>query len=145
MIHYLIYVSQAGRPMAQDEVADILGKSRINNRRDCITGLIIYKLSPDGSRAAFMQALEGDRETVLATYKRIAADPRHHTKIVLEEGDAAERSFPDWLMGFRNLAPGDLAASDNFSDLGEPGFWARAKAGDIGRALEVMQQFYEDV
>ncbi len=143
MIYYLIYVSQAVRPMAEDELTGILERSWANNRRNGITGLIIYKVSPTGDRAAFMQLLEGGQDAVVETYKRIAADSRHHTKIVLEEGQAEDRSFPDWLMGFRNIQPADLAQFENFADLGEANFWARAKAGNISEALLVMQQFYE--
>lgn len=143
MIFYLIYVSQAERPVSPSELTAILDKSRRNNRRDGITGLIIYKLSPKGDAAFFMQLLEGDEHRVRQTYQRIVDDPRHHTKVVLEKGNMEARSFPNWLMGLRNLQPGALAEAENFADLGEERFWTRAKAGEIADALGVMRQFYE--
>lgn len=142
-MHYLIYVSQADRPMREDELAQILEKSRAYNGRDGITGLLIYKLSPDGERANFMQLLEGDKASVETAFARIADDDRHHTKVVLEEGDTPERNFSDWSMGFRNLAPDGLAQFEGFSDLGTPEFWQRATAGQCRSCLEVMKFFYD--
>ena len=61
-MYHLIYVSQAVQPMTETELAGILEKSRDYNRRDGITGLLIYKLAPSSNRANFMQLLEGDSE-----------------------------------------------------------------------------------
>jgi len=142
MIHYLVYVSQASQKMHPDELTRILESSRDYNRETQVTGLLIYKTSRDGKRASFMQLLEGDQDAVKETFRRISADERHHTKVVLDEGTAANRSFPDWLMGFRNLGNDDLSGFDGFSDLGEQSFWDRAQTGKIPQALDVMKSFY---
>lgn len=142
-MYYMIYVSQAERPMTAQELARLLEKSREYNRREGITGLLIYKLSHDGERANFMQLLEGERAAVERLFAQIADDPRHHTKVVLEEGEIPERNFPDWSMGFRNLAPDGLAGFEGFSDLGSVEFWSRAKAGNCPQCLELMKFFYE--
>lgn len=142
-MHYLIYVSQAEAPMPHRELAKILASSRAWNEAHGVTGLLIYKLSEDGRRGNFMQILEGEKVDVQAAFARITADPRHHTKIVLEEGEVAARAFPDWSMGFRNLEPGELAGHAQFRDLGEETFGARARAGTVTGALELMRSFYE--
>lgn len=143
-MHYLIYVSQAHHPMSKADLRNILEKSRAYNIEDNITGLLIYKYSAAADRGNFMQLLEGPRDRVEAAFERIVADSRHHTQIVLEEGEAKARSCPNWLMGFRNVDTDDLARVDGFADLGEESFSERALCGDVHGALELMQSFYED-
>ena len=144
-MRYLIYVSQAKHPMSREELADILAGARRWNEAHGITGLLIYRHAPERNRGHFMQLIEGEAEALGATYERIVADPRHHTKIVLEEGDTGERAFPNWTMGFRDLDPGELADDPNFRDLGSETFEARARAGDIRGALSLMRSFYDAV
>ncbi|MCB1472903.1 MAG: BLUF domain-containing protein [Rhodobiaceae bacterium] len=143
-MYHLIYVSQASRPMSEEELARILRASREHNARDGISGLLIYKYSSGDNRANFMQLLEGDKAQVLDTFARIEADPRHHTKIVLEEGEIPDRNFAEWTMGFRNVAEEHLARVDGFSDLGSTEFWKRARSGDVSDALDLMLTFYDD-
>lgn len=142
-MHYLIYVSQANTPMGNAELEDILNVSRQNNERDGLTGLLIYRFSSDSGRGHFIQMLEGEREAVRATYGRIADDPRHHTKILLEEGEMNARHFPNWFMGFKNADASELAAVPGFAELGEETFQARVDAGDLAGALDLMRSFYE--
>jgi Sensors of blue-light using FAD len=143
-MYHLIYVSQAVQPMTEPELAGILEKSRNHNRRDGITGLLIYKFAPSSNRANFMQLLEGEKAEVLKAFERIKSDRRHHTKIVLEEGEIVARNFPDWSMGFRNIDEADLARFEGYSDLGSEDFWERAQDGDLDSALDLMMSFYGD-
>ncbi len=87
----LIYVSTARSGVAID-LKDILARSRRNNMRDGITGLLHAK----GRR--FLQALEGEPATVEAAYNRIAADPRHFALVVLSRRVVEAREFGDWAM-----------------------------------------------
>ena len=141
---HIIYVSQAAKPMSDEELAKILEKSRDYNTRDGITGLLIYKFTPSENRGYFMQLLEGEEENVLSAFERIKADKRHHTKILLEQGEISARHFPDWSMGFRNADTADLEKFDGYSDLGSKAFWERAKGGELSDALEIMLSFYAD-
>ena len=143
-MYHLIYVSQATRPMSEDDLAAILKKSRDYNTKDGISGLLIYKFTPSENRANFMQLLEGPEDKVLSAFARIEADKRHHTKVVLEQGEISERNFPDWSMGFRNADASDLAKFEGYSDLGSSEFWARAKDGELSDALDIMMPFYSD-
>jgi hypothetical protein len=141
-MYYLIYVSQAERPMRSEELSDILKISRKHNQGDDITGLLIYRFTPSEERGNFMQLLEGSKQKVNEAFARIAADKRHHTKIVLEEGEIPARSFPDWTMGFRDVEATELEGFDGYSDLGSAEFWRRARAGSLRDALELMRSFY---
>jgi hypothetical protein len=139
---YLIYVSQASHPMNSDELGEILEYSRERNDREGITGLLIYRFRPDERRGNFVQLLEGEAAAVETVWQRIAADRRHHTKIVLEEGEIEGRAFPEWSMGFRNVAEADLEGFEGYSDLGSPQFWNRARAGALPSAFDIMASFY---
>ncbi len=106
---YLVYVSSATRLLTQAELVELLAQSRDKNLKLGVTGMLLYQ---DGN---FMQVLEGEADAVRPLfYGSIMQDPRHHDIIVLDEGELAERQFPDWSMGFRDL--GKLAKQ------GMPGF-----------------------
>lgn len=52
---------------------------------------------------AFMQMLEGEKQTVLDLYDTISVDNRHKGVIKIMTGDIKERNFKDWSMGFCNM------------------------------------------
>ncbi len=93
----LIYISSA-RSVDPSAVQDILLISRINNRRDDISGLLYF----DGVR--FLQALEGPDAKVEATFARIQNDPRHRATVVLSRNTVVERQFGPWAMAHRTTA-----------------------------------------
>jgi hypothetical protein len=96
----LIYISTARGEVTPQMVADILGRSRINNGRDGLTGLLIV-----GGRR-FLQVLEGHTVLLDKAYARIKADARHFALVELERAVITERSFPDWEMGYMELGNG---------------------------------------
>jgi hypothetical protein len=95
---YLTYVSSATELFSQQQLRDLLAVSIRNNRRIDITGMLLYK---DGN---FMQTLEGEESVVRQIYDKLQSDTRHHGLITLLSGPLAQRHFPDWSMGFRDLA-----------------------------------------
>ncbi|MEM8601126.1 MAG: BLUF domain-containing protein [Bacteroidota bacterium] len=94
----LIYTSKATRLVGLPTLTDILRVSRRNNARDQVTGLLLYH---EGS---FIQVFEGLSGDVNAVYRRVLADPRHRDVSLLVRRQVAYRSFPNWAMGFRNIA-----------------------------------------
>ena len=101
----LVYASTAKNPLSDNELRSWLHPYREKNVRLGITGLLLYK------HGAFMQALEGEEDTVRALYATICRDPRHHCIITLVAMPVAKRHFPDWSMGFENLDGTDLTTS----------------------------------
>lgn len=93
----IVYVSAARHAFTPVELEVLLEKSRANNRRDGVSGVLVYR---DGD---FLQVLEGPEEAVRRTYDRIAQDPRHGGVIVLDESPITQRNFGDWSMGFRRV------------------------------------------
>lgn len=96
-MYHIIYLSSATELFSKTELLALLEKSRVNNARLGITGILLYR---DGN---IIQLLEGEAAAVRSLYQKIARDPRHRGVIILLEGPVAERDFPDWSMAFRDL------------------------------------------
>lgn len=98
----VVYTSAAQR--AAPDLEGILEVSRRNNAQRGLTGVLLF------AEGNFIQALEGPKDALDATYARIAADPRHRQIIDLFRTPISERHFPDWSMGCPKLttpcAPG---------------------------------------
>lgn len=115
MLFQLVYASTAVRLMEREELLELLSKSRANNERLGITGMLLYK---DGN---FMQALEGPEDKVKSLHARIDSDPRHKGLITLFTREVAEREFPDWSMGFKNVDRIDPSETPGYTEfLDEP-------------------------
>lgn len=97
MLVRLMYASRATEPLAHDELVAILKKSKANNPRHGVTGVLCL------SGGVFLQVLEGGRAAVSRLYNRIAADPRHHDVCLLSFEEIGERRFEGWAMGQVNL------------------------------------------
>lgn len=101
MIYQIAYMSAARPRMSDADVHDILRASTVNNRRDGLSGMLLLV---DGT---FFQVLEGEREMVEQTYRRIAKDTRHSALLRVLERERADRDFPNWTMGFEKVFHGD--------------------------------------
>lgn len=94
VVFRLIYRSHSLIPAAevQAELGHILRVARARNAESGITGaLLIYD-------DWFAQTLEGEETAVRALFAKIAADPRHDTVELREEGIAPARVFSRWAM-----------------------------------------------
>lgn len=113
MLYHLAYLSSATHLMSEKELKDILETSRVNNKKDNITGLLLYN---DGS---FFQALEGEKAKVEACYERIRKDRRHDNCITLLDGDLENRTFLSWDMAFIPFGQLTEAQQSQFISLGK--------------------------
>jgi hypothetical protein len=95
---YLLYASIALQPFSAQDLAELLQKARAYNNAHAITGMLIYRNSE------FMQVLEGEQAVVEALYTKISRDSRHYRVTTILDGAIDTRHFPDWSMGFRDLA-----------------------------------------
>lgn len=93
----LIYFSENQLdPTRGSVVAQLSGILSASNRHNAvlgITGALIF------DRQWFLQALEGEREKVWRTLKRIEEDDRHSNVVVVEAGLVPTRLFANWWMG----------------------------------------------
>ena len=133
----LVYVSSATELSAKEELIALLEESRRKNALASISGLLLYH---DGN---FMQLLEGEEGQVRATYARILRDPRHGGCMALIKGPVAERTFPDWSMGFRDLASPEVNGTPGYDGFMDPGPHSQVLPTDPGRALNLLRLFRE--
>jgi hypothetical protein len=90
----LIYASESTQPLTPESVQQLVDHARQANARKQLTGVLAF------DHRAFVQCLEGDRETVSEVFCRIAADTRHRRVVLLELQAVDERVFTSWGMGF---------------------------------------------
>ena len=98
MLVRLMYASRAAAAVNHDELLAILRKSKVNNPRHGVTGVLCY------SGGIFLQVLEGGRSAVNHLYNRIAADSCHTDVELLSYEEIGERRFAGWSMGQVNMA-----------------------------------------
>ena len=97
-LRQILYHSRA---VGRLETSSILASSKRNNGIDGITGILLS----DGR--SYLQVLEGPEASVLATYERIYADPRHTDVVVISNHLIEEREFGYWSMELRE--PGQVS------------------------------------
>ena len=132
-LRLLVYTARYRGSDLPADLADILVRSRHNNRRDGITGVLLV----DGQ--VFVQALEGPPAAIDRLYGRIQADTRCGDIEVLLDRPAAGRSAWEWSLGVARLDadPGiDAAALRAFRDAYLNGF--KADAAGFIELLEAL-------
>lgn len=106
----LVYLSKEERPLSDRDLLEILSKSRENNQRRDVTGMLLYH------KGYFIQALEGEKETVESLYNRISQDPRHKSVMIMSREQVNDRAFSNWSMGFKNLADVDPQTLEEYRE-----------------------------
>lgn len=78
----------------------IMDASNRNNERDGVTGALLF------DTLWFVQILEGEREAISATLRRILSDERHDAVTIMDCRPIDDRLFANWWMGL-GLLRGD--------------------------------------
>ena len=134
----LIYASFALELMSEAELLNVLTKSRDNNARLDITGMLLYR------RGSFLQVLEGDKRVVDDLFKVIARDPRHYRITRLQERSVTKREFENWSMGFANLDSVDSATIPGYSSYMTERFNSK-RFKEVGFAYTFLRMFKEQI
>jgi hypothetical protein len=134
----LVYVSASVVPFSKLDLLELLTKSRENNSRLGITGMLLFK---DGN---FLQVLEGDRKNVQSLYQKISGDPRHNKVAGLFEGSSQQRDFPDWSMGFHDLRSPETVTIPGSNHFLDSSLTTADFASDPGRAKKLLLLFKEN-
>lgn len=142
-MHYIIYVSQAKKPMDAAALEALLSLSRKWNTTQGLTGMLIYRYSTDADKGYFIQMLEGGEREVRALYERIRRDKRHHTVLTLGEGEIEARMFSEWAMGFKNVDDALFAGLPGHARIGEASFEAAAFQHSNVEALKLLKFFHD--
>jgi len=93
---------------AETELVELLRKSRANNERDGVSGMLLYQ------GGNFIQVLEGPVEAVDRVLARVEKDPRHRGVILMSRRTVAEREFGEWSMGFATMTADEIAGFSGF-------------------------------
>ncbi|MFC7376943.1 BLUF domain-containing protein [Brevundimonas sp. GCM10030266] len=105
------YCSHALRPeLALQTLAEILAVSDRNNARDRLSGVLLI------SRGRFFQVLEGARQDLDRTLRRIEADPRHRDIRFVSRQDIQTRLFDQWGMVAARITPSRQPEIDGVID-----------------------------
>jgi len=131
----LIYYSSASTPFSKDDLMEILQKSRENNERDNITGILLYK---DGS---IMQVLEGEATDVERRYEVIRRDSRHKDCFLVGQTEIAQRQFANWSMGFRDLTDPELKDLEGYNQYLNQPMALKNFSTSMGAAQKLVQIF----
>ncbi len=96
----IIYISRSTSPPGRPEngvdpvVARILAKSRVNNRKNGLVGVLYF------GNGCFFQCLEGEESVVDKLYATLQQDPRHEDLKIISRKAIAAPSFKDWSMKY---------------------------------------------
>ena len=109
LIH-IVYLSYSVKELSESELNSLLATIRKKNEIQNITGLLLY------NDEAFIQVIEGNRETIHQIFDLISKDSRHSNIVKLLEEPITKRAFPDWSMGFRKIDKEQNLQLPGFSD-----------------------------
>jgi hypothetical protein len=130
----LAYISYATKEMTENDLKALLAKSRANNAKTNITGMLLYR------DKVFLQVLEGESETVDALMKIVIADPRHRNLMVVYRTGIAQRAFAEWQMGFNYANDETMSFVQGYSDfLANPTTQAQQQPNMAQRLLEAFR------
>ncbi|WP_130733688.1 BLUF domain-containing protein [Flavobacterium sp. J27] len=96
-MYRIIYLSSATTKFTKEDINQLLEKSRDNNQKNEITGLLLYS---DGN---ILQIIEGKQKALKKLYSKIIMDPRHKHIIKVFEGKVTNRIYPNWKMAFNGV------------------------------------------
>ncbi len=111
MLYRLIYMSTAKNLFTENELEDLMEKSKQNNKKIDVTGLLLTK------GKTFIQCLEGKKDNVEELYSKIENDNRHNDVIELIEEEIDSRIFTDWSMGYRNIEKVHTINTDKLKEI----------------------------
>ncbi len=137
----IIYCSVATRVMDPSDITSILRTSRRHNQRAEITGMLVYY----GHSQEFMQLIEGEESAVHRLMDRIGRDARHQSINIVHQGAKAERSFPDWSMGYCELQPSTLASICGLKDVSETKMIDYVGTGKRSVAKRLMDSLHQQM
>jgi|SRR5450432_3261527 Sensors of blue-light using FAD len=139
MISQIVYASSASKAFTKSDLQALLQEIRPKNAELGVTGMLLYK---DGN---FMQALEGDQEVLTRLVGIIERDSRHKGFIALLRGTSEERLFPEWSMGFRDLADQSPTKTPGYSDFMNTPLTDAKFSHDPNRCMKLMRLFKKNM
>jgi Sensors of blue-light using FAD len=113
----------------------ILPKADENNKKNNITGMLLY------FNGRLLQVLEGEDNTVRATFKRIQSDQRHHHVVELMDQQVPARDFSSFSIGFHKIDESELNDVPQYKPLLAAEFDIKSIHAKPSIALELLKYF----
>ncbi|WP_062264433.1 BLUF domain-containing protein [Endozoicomonas arenosclerae] len=135
----MVYTSSASELFDDEALQSLLNVARKNNKQQDVTGMLLY------SEGVFMQALEGEKQSVEQLYNMIAKDPRHYGVIILNQSFIESRQFSQWQMGFKVASRQELVESSSFTDFLNPDFDIRQLQKQPSIAMKLLLSFRKNM
>ena len=136
---HVVYVSSSTQTFAQSDLQTLLQKARDKNTQLDLTGMLLYK---DGN---FMQVLEGKEEVVTELVEIIKHDTRHKGVLELLRGTSEQRMFPNWSMGYRDLANKEVVKTLGYSDFMNTPLTGTEFSQDPNRCMKLLLLFKKNM
>lgn len=134
----IVWISEACKEYSDEELLQLLKKSRANNLKRNITGLLIY------DKKSFMQFMEGDTESVDDIFQnRIKPSSLHRNVTLLNQREIEERNFLNWTMGFYSLESRELQKVPGFRDFKRNYSTIQQLRGDNSSVRKIINGFQE--
>lgn len=138
-LHRLIYTSSRKPECSETEITRILESARKNNPAYNITGVLLH------TKNRFLQYLEGDGDEIMGLYERIKGDYRHGGCMVRDFSPIEERIFPNWQMGYKDVAEDELQFNTDITAQDRKHFEAliEGQLADKEIKSNVVKRFFE--
>ena len=125
------YASRTTHVLDDAAIAALGRQAAARNALESVTGLLLC------GETTFVQVLEGPREAVMDTVRRICRDERHNGLVVLRVACIDARRFGAWSMG---VVQGDrFAGFPGLDAFLLPEFTPEAALADVEATLGVMR------
>lgn len=134
--HCTVYFSTSVGMLVENDLVDILKKSRSNNAKAGITGVLLYV------NGSIIQVLEGEQKAVEALYGRIEQDPRHTNVVRVLNKPISQHLFGDWTMGYETITSRQLEDIRKIIDT--DAHQDSSKSTDNHVILKTLKAFYEN-
>lgn len=109
-------VSRMSKPMSSEELLELLLECRRNNREKDVTGMLLY------GNGTFLQAIEGEEETIDGLVDLIKADRRHEEFQLPFRKPVEHREYADWSMGFDRVDDESMTGMEGLANFAADDF-----------------------
>ncbi len=131
----LVYFSTSVGLFQKEDITYILQKSRHNNAKANITGLLLYL------NGSIIQVLEGEKEAIETLYARIAKDQRHTHVVCVLNRPINQRLFARWSMAYETLTESQFTDVEEVVALNK---WKEAATQTYDSIiLKTLKAFYD--
>ncbi len=130
-MYFILYYAFSTYPFTDEQLADLLEKSRIKNAVAGITGKLLY------CEGTFIQLVEGEKSKVDQLYSLIERDKRLIAIKKIKADTHNSRYFPEWSMGYGKITFNDIKQFEDINHTDIEQFLENSSAFKLMKLLAV--------